>query len=240
MRVVAPEPLAQHLGVDAGVPGQERRAETRAERGDRLGDAPLGPGDLRRVPRQELVHGLLGREPRDGRQDTERVRREEHDVPGVPALTGLGAPHWAPEARGTVSGLTRGSERGHIARATRYYLRHIGRLDPARYIELRYEELCADPQPTVARVMRFLGLEPRQRPELARRVIDRFAEESGDRDFHEIVGFYSCYRAYVRGKIACFTAADPDLDERVRKEQMHLAGRYFDLAFRYAIGGEGA
>jgi glycerol kinase len=36
----------------------------------------------------------------------------------VPALTGLGAPHWAPDARGTLCGLTRGSERGHIARAT--------------------------------------------------------------------------------------------------------------------------
>jgi glycerol kinase len=36
----------------------------------------------------------------------------------VPALTGLGAPHWAPEARGTLTGLTRGAERGHIARAT--------------------------------------------------------------------------------------------------------------------------
>lgn len=36
----------------------------------------------------------------------------------VPALTGLGAPHWAPDARGLISGLTRGSTRGHIARAT--------------------------------------------------------------------------------------------------------------------------
>ena len=36
----------------------------------------------------------------------------------VPALTGLGAPHWAPEARGALSGLTRGTQRGHIARAT--------------------------------------------------------------------------------------------------------------------------
>ena len=36
----------------------------------------------------------------------------------VPALTGLGAPHWAPEARGTLTGVTRGTERGHIARAT--------------------------------------------------------------------------------------------------------------------------
>jgi glycerol kinase len=36
----------------------------------------------------------------------------------VPALTGLGAPHWAPDARGTLTGLTRGTVRGHIARAT--------------------------------------------------------------------------------------------------------------------------
>ncbi len=43
----------------------------------------------------------------------------DHDgVEFVPALTGLGAPHWSPESRGTFSGLTRGTERGHIARAT--------------------------------------------------------------------------------------------------------------------------
>ena len=36
----------------------------------------------------------------------------------VPALTGLGAPHWDPEARGVISGLTRGSGKGHLARAT--------------------------------------------------------------------------------------------------------------------------
>lgn len=36
----------------------------------------------------------------------------------VPALTGLGAPHWDAYARGTILGLTRGSKQGHIARAT--------------------------------------------------------------------------------------------------------------------------
>ncbi|MFV8258961.1 glycerol kinase GlpK [Bdellovibrio bacteriovorus] len=36
----------------------------------------------------------------------------------VPALTGLGAPHWQPEARGLICGLTRGSTKAHIARAT--------------------------------------------------------------------------------------------------------------------------
>jgi glycerol kinase len=36
----------------------------------------------------------------------------------VPALVGLGAPHWRPEARGVLRGLTRGTTRAHIARAT--------------------------------------------------------------------------------------------------------------------------
>jgi glycerol kinase len=35
----------------------------------------------------------------------------------VPALTGLGSPHWDPYARGTIIGLTRGSGREHLARA---------------------------------------------------------------------------------------------------------------------------
>ncbi|WP_370249941.1 FGGY-family carbohydrate kinase [Nocardioides sp.] len=36
----------------------------------------------------------------------------------VPALTGLGAPDWDPHARGTILGLTRGTTRAHLVRAT--------------------------------------------------------------------------------------------------------------------------
>jgi glycerol kinase len=36
----------------------------------------------------------------------------------VPALTGLGSPHWDPYARGTIVGLTLGAGRAHLARAT--------------------------------------------------------------------------------------------------------------------------
>jgi glycerol kinase len=36
----------------------------------------------------------------------------------VPALTGLGAPHWDPHARGTILGITRGTTRAHLVRAT--------------------------------------------------------------------------------------------------------------------------
>jgi glycerol kinase len=39
------------------------------------------------------------------------------DVYFVPALTGLGSPHWDPYARGTIVGLTRGNGRAHLARA---------------------------------------------------------------------------------------------------------------------------
>jgi glycerol kinase len=36
----------------------------------------------------------------------------------VPAFTGLGAPHWRPDARGAITGLSRGTTRAHVARAT--------------------------------------------------------------------------------------------------------------------------
>ena len=36
----------------------------------------------------------------------------------IPALAGLGAPYWNPHATGTLTGITRGTQRGHIARAT--------------------------------------------------------------------------------------------------------------------------
>ena len=35
----------------------------------------------------------------------------------VPAFAGLGSPHWDPRARGTIIGITRGTEAGHLARA---------------------------------------------------------------------------------------------------------------------------
>jgi glycerol kinase len=53
--------------------------------------------------------------------ESEPLARTVADSAGVvfvPALTGLGAPHWAPDARGTILGLTRGTTRAHLVRAT--------------------------------------------------------------------------------------------------------------------------
>lgn len=53
--------------------------------------------------------------------DIEKLAEGVPDAGGVefvPALTGLGAPHWDPDARGVISGLTRGASAAHLARAT--------------------------------------------------------------------------------------------------------------------------
>nr|BFE88714.1 hypothetical protein GCM10020093_113150 [Planobispora longispora] len=53
--------------------------------------------------------------------ESETLARTVPDSGGVvfvPALTGLGAPHWDPDARGAILGVTRGTTRGHLARAT--------------------------------------------------------------------------------------------------------------------------
>ncbi|HVY50654.1 MAG TPA: FGGY family carbohydrate kinase [Devosia sp.] len=43
---------------------------------------------------------------------------DSNGISFVPALVGLGAPHWAPEARGLIGGLTLGTRPAHLARAT--------------------------------------------------------------------------------------------------------------------------
>ena len=53
--------------------------------------------------------------------ETEELARSLDSNDGVylvPAFTGLGSPHWDPYARGTIVGLTRGTGRAHLARAT--------------------------------------------------------------------------------------------------------------------------
>ena len=52
--------------------------------------------------------------------DVEKLAASVPDTDGVyfvPALTGLGAPYWDPEARGIITGLSRGTTSAHIARA---------------------------------------------------------------------------------------------------------------------------
>jgi glycerol kinase len=73
-----------------------------------------------------FVGGAVVQWLRDGLhaiKGSSEVEALAHSVPDsggvmmVPAFTGLGAPYWQPEARGTITGLTRGTTVAHIARA---------------------------------------------------------------------------------------------------------------------------
>ena len=72
--------------------------------------------------------------------------------------------------------------------------------------------------------------------EFSRFFIDRYAELSGDRGVYELLDFYKGYRAYVRGKIGCFTWASEGVPQDERESALSAARRYFDLAYRYAGG----
>lgn len=82
--------------------------------------------------------------------ETEALARSLSSNDGVyfvPALTGLGSPHWDPYARGTIVGLTRGSGRAHLARAALEAMAYQT-VDAVQAMEsaagVRLEELKAD------------------------------------------------------------------------------------------------
>jgi aminoglycoside phosphotransferase family enzyme/predicted kinase len=101
-------------------------------------------------------------------------------------------------------------------------------------IEFNERLRCGD----VAVDLAFLAmdLDFNGRPELANRLIDGYVAASGDQELPKLLDFYKCYRAYVRGKIACFTSSDPALDDTAKRAQRNLARRYFGLAYDYAGG----
>lgn len=92
----------------------------------------------------------------------------------------------------------------------------------------RYSDVAADVA-FLAMDLDFHGL-----TELSGYFVDRFVEASADAGLLEMLGFYKCYRAVVRGKINLFTAADPAVSAAVAGSCREQAARYFLLADHYA------
>ena len=70
------------------MPDEKRRAKAGRERRLGLGDADLGAGHLGRVAADEVVHGLLGRQPAHRRQHAKGIARQEDDVRRMTADAG--------------------------------------------------------------------------------------------------------------------------------------------------------
>jgi glycerol kinase len=101
---------------------------------------------------QWLRDGLGIIETADETEDLARSLDTNDGVYFVPALTGLGSPHWDPYARGTIVGLTRGNGRAHLARAALESIAYQT-VDAVRAMEagsgVKLEELKADGGATV-------------------------------------------------------------------------------------------
>jgi glycerol kinase len=89
-------------------------------------DAALGGATSYALEGSAFIAGALVQWLRDGlgiigsAAEIEELARSVPDSGGVtivPALTGLGAPHWRADARGLITGLTRGTTKAHLARA---------------------------------------------------------------------------------------------------------------------------
>ncbi len=91
----------------------------------------------------------------------------------------------------------------------------------------RYGDVCAD--------IAFLSMDLswHGRVDLAERLLARYARESHDFGLYRVVDFYESYRAFVRGKIASFLAADQEASHATRERATREARRYFMLALAY-------
>ncbi len=113
-------------------------------------------------------------------------------------------------------------------------------------IEFNERFRCGDVAADVA--FFAMELEAARRPDLAAGFLARFAEASGDFGLYGVLDFYLSYRAWVRGKVAAFLAADPTTAPGIRTEARDRARRLFGLArsfsgapvdrpFLIAVGG---
>jgi aminoglycoside phosphotransferase family enzyme len=92
----------------------------------------------------------------------------------------------------------------------------------------RYTDVAAD--------LAFLAmdLDYHGREDLSGHLIRAYVGESGDQALMEVLDFYKCYRAYVRGKVESFRLDDPHIPEREKTEALERSRNYFNLARYYS------
>lgn len=81
-----------------------------------------------------------------------------------------------------------------------------------------------------------MELEVAGRPDLARAFTDAYVARTGDDALRELLPFYACYRACVRGKVTAFQLDEAEVPAEQRDEAQRQAQMLFALAGHYAGG----
>jgi aminoglycoside phosphotransferase family enzyme/predicted kinase len=99
-------------------------------------------------------------------------------------------------------------------------------------IEFNTRYRCAD----VAAEVAFLAmdLEHHGRADLGWAFVDAYVRASRDLELLQLLDFYKCYRAFVRGKVLSFRLAQPSVADSGAGEIFDEARAYFDLAYSIA------
>ncbi|HKV84912.1 MAG TPA: AAA family ATPase [Ktedonobacterales bacterium] len=90
----------------------------------------------------------------------------------------------------------------------------------------------------VASEVAFLTMELDEagRADLSRAFVDGYVAASGDTEVRELLPFYLCYRACVRGKVLSFQLDQTEVPATQREAARQQASALFELAARYASG----
>ena len=87
----------------------------------------------------------------------------------------------------------------------------------------------------VASELAFLGMDLDRYGQagLSRHLVNTYVDLSHDEELLKLLGFYKCYRAYVRGKVESFKLDDPHIPQREKTKASGSAQSYFRLAGSY-------
>ena len=80
-----------------------------------------------------------------------------------------------------------------------------------------------------------MDLDRYERADLSRHLVETYVKLSHDEELPELLNFYKCYRAYVRGKVESFKLDDPYIVGEEKTEVLNIARRYFTLAESYTL-----
>ena len=80
-----------------------------------------------------------------------------------------------------------------------------------------------------------MDLDNYDRSDLSHGFIDAYVSFSLDTDLRQLLDFYKCYRAYVRGKVESFKLDDPHISADEKTKTLSIASKYFELAESYIV-----